>query len=50
MTGFYDKLISLAGLFMAFRAGQLSPAPMFLESRQWEDNIKAYQNLIKKLR
>ena len=50
MTGFYDKLISLAGLFMAFRAGQLSQAPMFLESRQWADNIKAYQNLIKKLR
>ena len=45
LTGFYDKLIVLTGLFMAQRAGQLKKAPMFLESRTWEGNVEAYTKL-----
>ena len=45
LTGWYDKLISLGGLFMALRAGQLNHAPMFLESRTWEGNRQAFLKL-----
>ena len=45
LCGFYDKLISLGGLFMAQRAGQLKKAPMFLEARTWEGNVEAYCKL-----
>ena len=45
LTGWYDKLISLGGLFMALRAGQLNDAPMFLESRTWEGNRQAFLKL-----
>jgi hypothetical protein len=50
LTGFYDKLISLGGLFMAHRAGQLKKAPMFLESRTWAGNVEAYNKLMKLLK
>ncbi len=46
LTGFYDKLISLGGLFMAHRAGQLKKAPMFLEARTWEGNVQSYRKLM----
>jgi hypothetical protein len=46
LCGFYDKLISLGGLFMALRAGQLKKAPMFLESRTWDGNVQAYGKLM----
>ena len=36
---------TLGGLFMALRAGQLSHAPMFLESRTWEGNRQAFLKL-----
>ena len=45
LTGWYDKLISLSGLFMALRAGQLNHVPMFLESRTWEGNRQAFLKL-----
>jgi len=46
LTGFYDKLISLGGMFLALNSGQLPRrAPMFLESREWEGNVKAYAAL-----
>ena len=46
LTGFYDKLISLGGMFLALNSGQLPrQAPMFLESREWEGNVKAYAAL-----
>ena len=46
LTGFYDKLIVLTGLFMAARSGQLKVAPMFLESRTWQGNMEAYTKLM----
>jgi hypothetical protein len=46
LCGFYEKLISLGGLFMALRAGQLKKAPMFLESRTWDGNVQAYGKLM----
>ena len=49
LTGFYDKLISLGGLFLALRAGQLPRAPMFLESREWAGNAEAYAAWMKYL-
>lgn len=36
LTKWYGKLISLSGLFLALRAGQVKKAPMFLEARTWE--------------
>ena len=36
LTSWYGKLISLSGLFLALRAGQVKKAPMFLEARTWE--------------
>ncbi|MBE6379575.1 MAG: hypothetical protein E7047_01450 [Lentisphaerae bacterium] len=48
LTGFYGKLISLGGMFMALRAGQLpGSTPMFLEARTWEGNVKAYTALMR---
>ena len=34
LSGLFGKLISLSSLFMAWRAGQLNHAPMFLEIRE----------------
>ena len=45
LKGWYEKLISLGGLFLALKAKQLKPAPMFLESRTWEGNKEAYLKL-----
>ena len=45
LTGFYDKLISLGGWFMAWRSGQLAPAPVFLEVRDMEENKESYLRL-----
>lgn len=48
LTGFYDKLISLAGLFMAWRTHQVNHAPMFLEIAG-ESQMMSYKILSKKL-
>ncbi|MBO4631182.1 MAG: metallophosphoesterase family protein [Lentisphaeria bacterium] len=45
LTGFYDKLISLGGWFMARRNGQLADAPVFLEVRDMEENKGSYLRL-----
>lgn len=45
LNGFYEKLISLGGLFMAYRTGQFKEVPMFLEARSFAGNIQAYKNL-----
>ncbi len=49
LTGFYDKLISLGGWFMAWRSGQLAPAPVFLEVRDMEENRESYLRLTERL-
>ena len=49
LTGFYDKLISLGGWFMAWRRGQLAPAPVFLEVRDMEENKESYLRLMELL-
>ena len=36
LTNWYDKLISLSGLFLALHARMVKKAPMFLEARTWE--------------
>ena len=49
LTGFYDKLISLGGWFMAWRSGQLADAPVFLEVKDMEENKESYLRLMELL-
>ena len=45
LTKWYGKLISLSGLFLALRAGQVKKAPMFLEARTWEGCKRSFLKL-----
>ena len=49
LTNWYDKLISLSGLFLALRTGQVEKAPMFLEARTWEGNKHSFLELTRLL-
>lgn len=46
VRGFYDKLISFAGLFMAFKNGMFNEdVPMFMEVRTLPGNIETYSRI-----
>ena len=49
LNDWYGKLISLSGLFLALRAGQVKKAPMFLEARTWEGNRLSFLELTRRL-
>ena len=50
MSGFYEKLISLGGWFMADMAGQLSKAPVFLEIRTFAGCMESWSRLTELLK
>ena len=49
LTSWYDKLISLSGLFLALRTRQVKKAPMFLEARTWEGCRRSFLELTRLL-